>query len=391
MSESHRILYVSPVMPAFTGNGLAMRAAAVLEALAWRHAVSLLVVPLYPPYDEPIPGAIAGLCRESRVVAWAPAIQLPSGTAVDLRAGAAAKAFANAAFDRVHVFRLAAIPYALTYLDPPHRPPPVRHLDLDEVESTVHRCRAAIHRTDGNEAAAQHEENEAERLAVIERHVLAEFDRIYVCSPNERTQLQEAGSAATAELHVLPNIVRPPHDPTTARTGPFSLLFVGTLGYFPNEDAVRRLAADIAPALRRKSERHMPIRVVGGGASSALREFAETRGVQLAGHVADLTPSYREAGAVVIPIVAGGGTRIKVLEAFAFDRPVVSTALGVEGLDVRDGEHVLLADDADLFAGHCVRLAEDPELCAALVERASEALHRSHTPEALRRVLRDVP
>lgn len=391
MSEPQRILFVSPVIPTFTGNGLAMRAAAVLDALASRHVVSLLVIPLYPSHEVTIPGAIAGLCRASCVVRHAPTIQLPSGVTADLRVGAAAKAFETSAFDRVHVHRLAAMPYARAYLAPTRRPRPSCHLDLDEVESAACRRLAALHRTRGDEAAAERVDRRAAQLERLEQDALEELDRIYVCSPIERSRLHDARQATSADVRVLPNIVRRSHEPVPPSTGPFSLLFVGTLGYAPNDDAVRRLAAGIVPALRRQSTRHIPVRVVGGGASAALRDEAAAGGVELAGYVPDLAPVYRDAGAVVVPLIAGGGTRIKVLEAFAFGRPVVSTTFGVEGLDVRDEEHALLADDADGFASQCLRLADDPNLRAALVQRAAALLERSHTPQALLRALDDGP
>jgi polysaccharide biosynthesis protein PslH len=385
MTDRPQLLYVSPVIPAFTGNGLAMRAAAVLEALAERCSVRLLVVPLYAPFDAPIPPAIANLCIESALVPFAPVVRLPSmRTAVDLRVGTASKIFADVWFDCVHVFRLAALPYALPYLDPVSRPIPRRWLDLDDVESTTRRRLAQIHRVAGDEAAALYQEQESNRCAVVESQVLEEFDRVYVCSETDRVRLL---GKTSAQVCVLPNTIRVPDSPMPTHKGEFSFLFVGTLAYYPNEDAVRYLGTEVLPRMGRSAKNKILLTVAGGGATRALQEFAKRHDVNIVGQVRDVRPWYEQSAAVVAPIRAGGGTRIKILEAFAFRRPVVSTSLGVEGIDVRDGEHVLLADDADSFAEQCLTLWDDPALAARLVDHSYALVMQSYTLDALRRSL----
>ena len=385
MTNRLQLLYVSPVIPAFTGNGLAMRAAAILEALAERCSVRLLVVPLYPPFEAPIPHAVANLCVQSAVVSSAPIIRLPSmRDPIDLRVGTASKIYEDIRFDYVHVFRLAALPYARPYLDPASRPAPRRWLDLDDVESTTRRRLAQIHRAAGNETTALREEQESNRCGVLESALLGEFDRVYVCSETDRVRLQAESSARVC---VLPNTIRVPDPPVPAHVGDFSFLFVGTLGYYPNEDAVRYLATEILPKVRRSAKKQIPVSVAGAGATRALQEFAKDHGVEIVGEVPDVRPWYARSGAVVAPIRAGGGTRIKVLEAFAFRRPVVSTSLGVEGLNVQDGHHVLLGDEADSFAERCLRLWDDPLLAAHLVEQSYALVLQSYTLDALRRSL----
>lgn len=97
----------------------------------------------------------------------------------------------------------------------------------------------------------------------------------------------------------------------------------------------------------------------------------------------DLTPVYAATDAAIVPLRAGGGTRIKILEAFAHGVPVVSTPAGAEGLDIADGRELLLGADAETFVGACVRLAQDSSLGARLstVARAFVAAH--HTSAAL--------
>src|SRR4029079_1444016 len=105
------------------------------------------------------------------------------------------------------------------------------------------------------------------------------------------------------------------------------------------------------------------------------------------GYVADLASLYRDAQVVVVPIQAGGGTRIKEIEALARRRPVVSTPLGVEGLDVVDGVHVLLGDDADAIARQCWRVVSEPGLGSRLVERAWERFLSAYSTDRLAEIV----
>ncbi len=119
-------------------------------------------------------------------------------------------------------------------------------------------------------------------------------------------------------------------------------------------------------------------------AVNALRDVPE---VQLVGAVPDLAPWYSSADAVLVPLRAGGGTRIKVLEAFAHRRPVVSTAVGAEGTAARDEEHLLLGDTPETFARQCARLMAEPDLGEQLAARAFDLFSRTYTTAAVARAL----
>jgi len=105
--------------------------------------------------------------------------------------------------------------------------------------------------------------------------------------------------------------------------------------------------------------------------------------VYLVGEIPDVTWFYRYADVVVVPVRVGGGTRIKVLEAFAHRRPVVSTSMGIEGIDAYEEMEVLLADEPDAFARQCLRLMTDPALCDRLVHNAFDLLTRAFSKEAV--------
>jgi len=110
-------------------------------------------------------------------------------------------------------------------------------------------------------------------------------------------------------------------------------------------------------------------------------ELRDAPEVSYLGGREDLAACYGEANAVVAPLRAGGGTRIKVLEAFSMARPVVTTPVGAEGIDAADGVHVLMGADAESLARQCVRLMEEPGLARSLVQSAEELYLRAYRPE----------
>ena len=123
---------------------------------------------------------------------------------------------------------------------------------------------------------------------------------------------------------------------------------------------------------------------MGDGASERLRRIAGEAGVRLAGRVPAVAACYASAAVVVVPLRAGGGTRIKILEAFAYRRPVVSTSIGAEGLAARDGQEILIADTPAEFAHACVRLIGDRELAEQLSRNAFDLAVRCYSLDALR-------
>ncbi|MDQ1432271.1 MAG: polysaccharide biosynthesis protein PslH, partial [Actinomycetota bacterium] len=147
------------------------------------------------------------------------------------------------------------------------------------------------------------------------------------------------------------------------------VLFVGNLTYGPNVEAARVLADDVLPGLRNLVP-DATLDVVGRH-DDRLADLVDRPGVRLTGHVPDVAPYYAGADVVVAPLREGAGTRIKLLEAFAYERPVVATRAAVAGLAVRDGGSVLLGDEpADLVA-RAASVLTDPALARRLVTEAS--------------------
>jgi glycosyltransferase involved in cell wall biosynthesis len=160
------------------------------------------------------------------------------------------------------------------------------------------------------------------------------------------------------------------------------MLFIGALSYAPNQDAVRWFLAEILPALRAATP--CELLVAGRHAPESLRALlASSPGVVFLGPVEYAASAYQDAHLVVAPLRAGGGTRLKILEAFALGRPVVATPLAAEGLEITPGRHALLADRAADFAAACAKLAADADLRRALAAQAREWIAARHSPSAL--------
>jgi glycosyltransferase involved in cell wall biosynthesis len=139
------------------------------------------------------------------------------------------------------------------------------------------------------------------------------------------------------------------------------------------------LVEDVLPALATRADR--PVRVVLVGAydpGGPVAALASHPAVTLEGFVDDVGAYYAQAAVVVAPFSAGGGTRIKLLEAFAHQVPVVSTPVGLAGLAVRDHEHVLMGESTDELASHAAHVLRSPALARSLSDAALEFVRRCH-------------
>lgn len=188
-----------------------------------------------------------------------------------------------------------------------------------------------------------------------------------------------------ASLGVISNAMRPAGAAADRLScEPIDLLMVGSLGYYPNADGALFLCRDILPRLARGGPRPR-LAIVGSKPPASVRALGERPGVRVLADVPDVAPYYAAARIVVVPIRAGGGSRIKILEAFAQGRPVVATSIGAEGLAVVDRRHLLIADSAGEFAAAIERLLAEPTLAADLVQGARRLVDERYSFERVAR------
>ncbi len=179
---------------------------------------------------------------------------------------------------------------------------------------------------------------------------VSEADRRLLLAANPHLQIEVAPNGVDTQSY----------QPLPVVAGSNELLFVGNMDYRPNIDAVTWFVREILPLIRGEIPQ-VALNIVGINPSEEVQRL-EGDGVHVTGAVADLLPYYRQSSVCVVPLRAGGGTRLKILEAMALRRAVVSTTLGCEGLDVRDGEHLSIADDPRQFAEKTLCLLREPGL-----------------------------
>jgi glycosyltransferase involved in cell wall biosynthesis len=219
---------------------------------------------------------------------------------------------------------------------------------------------------------------ELRRFRSFEEAWLRRVDGCVVTSPREARIVRAHAPATPAAI--VPNGVdldrfAPGAEPAEPRT----LVFNGILDYRPNVDAALHLVDEVWPLVRRACP-DARLAIVGRGSDADRRRLARP-GVEVLGEVEDVRVPIRRAAVSAVPIRMGGGTRLKVVEGLAMARPMVSTTRGCEGIAVRDGEHLLIADGAEAFAAAVVRLFEDPALGAALGAAGRALMEREYSWE----------
>ena len=207
------------------------------------------------------------------------------------------------------------------------------------------------------------------KLRREELRIYREADGVYLCSAeDEQRLLDQIPKAITA---VIPNAAdieyykpRPTDPPPDGRT----VIYFGLLSTIPNVDGVTHFVRDIWPHI---AEAHPEARckIIGGRPPPSLQALAGPR-VELTGFVPDLRPHLAAAAAIVVPLRLGGGTRLKIVEAMAMGKAIVSTTLGAEGIEAVSGRDIIVEDEPAAFAGAVNRLLEDPSLAARIGESA---------------------
>ena len=163
-------------------------------------------------------------------------------------------------------------------------------------------------------------------------------------------------------IEIIPNGVDVTHyQPDFTSEAPAHLIYIGSMDWYPNEDAVAFFADEVLPNIQDKVP-DVQFSIVGGNPSARVQRLAEREGVVVTGRVPEIKPYFAEATVFVVPLRIGSGTRLKILEALAMGKAIVSTAVGAEGLDLKDGEEIFIADEPIAFADAVTRLLTDASL-----------------------------
>ena len=193
-----------------------------------------------------------------------------------------------------------------------------------------------------------------------ERVLSPKFDAVTCTSDIDAAVFQRHCAADTIEI--IPNGVDVTHyQPDFTAEAPAHLIYIGSMDWYPNEDAVAFFADEVLPGIQDKVP-DVQFSIVGGNPSARVQKLAEREGVVVTGRVPEIKPYFAEATVFVVPLRIGSGTRLKILEALAMGKAIVSTSVGAEGLDLKDGEEIFIADEPTIFADAVTRLLTDASL-----------------------------
>lgn len=363
-----RILFLSSWFPHPPSNGSQLRTFNLLRALSRQHEVTLLSFADQPDVDPGAP-VLAAMCRAVEVVATPRQPPSPApwlsvlGTAP--RSLAAARSpdmerridelLTASPFDLVIASQLQAASYVPSGGGLPAL---FEEVELGVLYEQFAHAPSVSRRLRSGLTWIKHRRYLA--------RLLRSFRACTVVSERERALLSRSVPAHPA-IAVIPNGVDLADYASVHETPQRNrLIFTGSFRYHANHDAMSWFVRDVYPSIRACAP-DVQLTVTG---DTARRRLPDMPHVSHIGHVDDVRPLIASSWISVAPMRIGGGTRVKILEAMALGTPVVTTAKGAEGLDVRHGVHLLIADTAHTFAEQVLRLLADPELRAGLVGNA---------------------
>lgn len=230
--------------------------------------------------------------------------------------------------------------------------------------------------------------NEWTKTRSIEAKVCRTCDKVLTVSRDDKETISR--EFGVSKVTVLPTGVDTEFfRPNNSEAVPGRLVFVGSMDWDPNEDGTVWFLREVYPRIR-AAVPSASLTVVGRNPSARLRTIAaREQSVRLTGRVADVRPDISEAEVVIVPLRIGGGTRIKIPEAMAMSKAIVSTTIGAEGLPFTNGRELCIADQPDHFSGTVVTLLRDRSLRSCIAAAARKVVVERHSWDAVVDTLED--
>jgi sugar transferase (PEP-CTERM/EpsH1 system associated) len=357
-----RILMISPFLPSATSSGGRIRNFHLLRGLAARHEVTLFTA-VNDDRERDLASGLRTYCREV-ISVLVPTNRRPLrahvagmfSSAPYYRATMPSRAIAEALYRATERERYDAVQVELlqsAHLGAQLRGVP-KVIDMHNVESVYYR-RLVKHVRPGLEKFLLL--TDAVKLPRYQQRVLRGYDEILAVSEVDALQLRQL--LPQASISVIPNGVDVEEfRPQAVAEDPNLLVFTATFTYLPNVDAMMFFCREVLPVIRRAVP-DVRLCVVGQHPGPEIQRLEAIPGIEVTGWVPDVRPYLAKAAVAIVPIRLGSGTRIKALEAMSMGKAVVSTALGAEGLQVRPGQDIEIADGTEAFAGATITLLRD--------------------------------
>jgi glycosyltransferase involved in cell wall biosynthesis len=393
--DAPRLLFLSPVVPAPLDRGQNVRISSLLLGLARSFRVTL-VVPEGPGLDVPSPvwtavEQLVAVPARQRSATVAEVIRFTARYRVVARPTVVARLLPTAdALDGLDLDRYAALWVERAGMARLVKRASARTvLDLDDLEHRLWARDLRLQVRARSVRGVLRPLFNAGQASLRELFLSRRFAAAAVSSATDQAYLRRRGIGRAA---LVPN--GPAVDPTTVRPrptreagGPPRAVFLGNLGYGPNVDALVWFDEAVRPELERLGV-HLELTVVGPGVTDEL--VARFPAFRFRGFVPDLVEELQSHDVALVPLRVGGGTKLKVLDLLAAGLPVVTTSVGAEGLNVRDGEHVLIADAPDTFAAAVARLLDEPLVARDLGCNGSRRVRESYSWGAVQAVAVDL-
>jgi glycosyltransferase involved in cell wall biosynthesis len=282
-------------------------------------------------------------------------------------------------FDTVQVRYESMIPYALALKSiAPHLKLVV---DLDDILSAIFWRKLIFPKKPSEIRSFVWHFREMVKMYAFESGPLRQLDSVWVCSNADLGKLvRRTGSGRglvvanvvdSAKLASMPRRVTKP-----------ALLFVGDFNYFPNSGAAHFFVSKVWPLIRSRVP-EAELWLVGSNSQPEILAWDGTDGIVVTGLVESVSPYLEEAMISIAPLLIGIGTRLKILEALGVGLPVVTTTIGVEGIDAKNGVDLLIADTAEDFANQCIRLLTEPILREQLAASGKSLIKQKYDMSAM--------
>jgi glycosyltransferase involved in cell wall biosynthesis len=388
-------LILTQSIPQNTGNGTAIRLGLAAQALSEIYNVTLCIATQDPNNTvEKIPNSILqyfnkvayayspykSMYRSIETSFWQPRMQRRWPT-TDIAGQLNSISFQE--FDLVYVVRLCMLPVWETIAEIQNITTKHTILDLDDIESRACFRNLLTQRFKLGYFGLFRELFEVIKLRNAENLACKLVDLTLVCSSADESILSKRIPAS--RLATLPNAARTPDqllDTKYDKNKTLRILLVGSLDYLPNAEAARWAIEKLAPAFRSRFGNRFRLSIVGRRPPEWLNNLDLPSDVEVFADAPELESHYASSFAVIAPIRSGGGTRIKILEAFGYGRPVISTEIGAEGIDYINGTHLMLAETEIDFLNSVSRLESHPSLYESMIYAAHQLFINKYSPEA---------
>lgn len=394
------IVILTPHLPAESGHGASMRIGNHLEILAKHYRVHLHVIiqsEAHPKITEFIKRHVASVnfwktprpnTPNSLLTGLKDAIlpyprlirEYPTGLAKQITESIPK----GLKIEKLHIFRLGLAKIGEEITKQLSLPNHILMVDVDDYESESAKRNLLLQRPTLGKALSIFREFDIRKLESYERHIAKVAGAIFLCSEIDKTKFLKSNPGASVEI--VPNGYRIPYNTIPTKNSPKkTILFIGSLNYEPNIDSIEYLINYIwNPYL--KQHGHTLV-IAGRCPNNQVIRTCAMNNITLIANPPDIEPVYRDADLLVVPLRTGGGTRIKILEAFGYGRPVVSTSIGAEGIEVCSGKDIILADDPVSFSQACLNVLNDTTLTNNLIKYGRKLLDENYSLNSIERRL----